>query len=119
MHYHPSMGPVLDIVCKQLRGPLATTRSGLVTWARIFTHQGRLYVAETPRRGADVRSVTEYPMPEQPWDGSRSFGEWKWQTCGCGNQWGRWTPEQLVAMVMATEPEDAESMDDLIDADQA
>lgn len=94
----------LNVITKQLRGPLTTTGSGLVTWAKIFVYDGRFYVAESRSRGKVVTSVTEYPMPEGvPDHGRRVWGEWRWQTCGCGNSWRLHSNESLVAQARPIE----------------
>lgn len=94
----------------KINGPHATTRSGLITFARIFVHDNRLFIAEGKQRGAVVASVTEYPMPEgEPTRDPRrsraaSWGPWKWDNCGCGNSWGRHSIESLVAQATLLEP---------------
>lgn len=87
-----------------VRGPLATTSSRLVTFARIFTHEGRLFVAEGTNRGGKVRSVTEYPAPEgapvpNPHRSKGyTWGEWDWDSCGCASSWRKHSTEKLVGM---------------------
>ena len=90
----------LDLYPLTLRGPLKTTTSKVVTFARLFTHEGRLYVAESLNRGASVTSVHEYPMPEgepsMPGKAAK-WGDWVYSSCGCGNSWGNHTKASLAA----------------------
>lgn len=112
----------LDSAPVKINGPHATTRSGLITFARIFVHDNRLFIAEGKQRGAVVASVIEYPMPEgEPTRDPRrsraaSWGPWKWDNCGCGNSWGRHSIESLVAQAApleaASEDEPEESVTD-------
>lgn len=96
--------PAVDVTVKQLKGPLTTTTSGLVTWARFFVHDGRFFVAESRSRGKVVTSVTEYPMPEGvPDHGRKVWGEWRWQTCGCSNSWRLHSVESLFAQALPIE----------------
>lgn len=93
----------LDVFPATVKGPLATTASRYVTFARIFTHDGRLYVAEGRQRGGIVTSVHEYPVPEgEPERDPRrskagSWGEWSWSSCGCSSSWRKHSIESLVA----------------------
>lgn len=94
----------MDTAPVTVRGPHATTRSGQVTFARIFTHDGRLFVAEGQQRGARVLTVTEYPAPEGAPEPDRrrskgmSWGPWSWDSCGCASSWRKHKVENLVAM---------------------
>lgn len=105
MPYDASMAE-LDVAPVTVRGPLATTNSNLVTFARMFVHDGRLYVAEGRQRGAIITSVTEYPVPEgEPERDVRhskagTWGEWKWKGCGCASSWSRHSVESLVAQAV-------------------
>ena len=92
----------LDLYPLTIRGPLTTTTTQVVTFARMFTHDGKLYIAESLNRGATVRSVTEYPLPEgepsMPGKAAK-WGPWVYSSCGCGNSWGNHTKQALLALV--------------------
>lgn len=90
-----------DLYPLTLRGPLSTNSSGVVTFARLFTHGDRLYVAESRDKGRTVTDVTSYPLPEgEPSRPGRAakWGDWVWSSCGCGNSWNNHTLDMLVAL---------------------
>jgi hypothetical protein len=91
----------MDVLAKRLRGPFSTTRTGVITEARFFTHDDKLYVAEGQQRGRTVTRVTAYDLPEGEPVGNR-WGPWAWSTCGCGSSWRTHSIESLVAL--ATTP---------------
>ena len=106
----------LDSFPCTVKGPLATTNSRLVTFARVIVRDGRLFVAEGTKRGGEVRSVTEYPAPEgEPVPNPRQsqgyiWGEWSWKSCGCSSQWSKHPATALIAQAEplvsdATEPD--------------
>jgi hypothetical protein len=92
----------LNVYPVTVRGPLATNSSRVVTFARLFTHQGRLYIAESGDKGKTIRHVTSYPIPEEDFvrrgTKTASWGPWKWSGCGCSSKWNTWTVEALVAL---------------------
>lgn len=93
----------LDLYPVTIRGPLTTNSSRLSTFARIFTHEGRFYVAESRTKGRTVVSVSSYEMPEgEPMrrGGTKAgrWGEWSWSGCGCANSWRSQNIAELVAM---------------------
>lgn len=96
----------LDVYPSTVKGPLATTNSRYVTFARVFTHEGRFYVAEGRQRGGIVTSVHEYPTPDgEPERDPRrskagSWGEWSWSSCGCTSSWRKHSIESLVSQAV-------------------
>lgn len=92
----------LDLAPLTIRGPHKTTTTQVVTFARMFTYNGKLYIAESLNRGASVLNVTEYDIPEgepsMPGKAAK-WGPWVYSSCGCGNSWGNHTRESLVARV--------------------
>lgn len=120
----------LDVAPATVRGPLTTTRSGVVTFARVIVHDGRLFVAEGSKRGAIVSSVTEYPAPEgEPERNPRkskgfTWGEWSWDSCGCSSSWGKHSRDALLGMAVTLpevedEPDAELEPDDNPDVDAA
>lgn len=103
-----------DIFPVEVRGPLATTRSGLVTFARLFVYDGKLYIAESRNRGSRVASVTAYPLPEgEPVPDRRrskgyTWGPWSYWSCGCSSGWRKHSVESLVALAQVDEPGEPE-----------
>lgn len=90
----------MDIYPVTVRGPIPT---GSLRFARIFTANGKLYIAEGLQRGARVNKVTAYDLPEgEPSQRGRnaSWGPWKWSSCGCGNSWGRHPQTTLIEMAV-------------------
>lgn len=74
-----------------------------MTFARAFTHGGRLYIAESGDKGKTVRAVSSYEIAEDAvFDrrGSKAakFNGFTWSGCGCSSRWQTWTQEQLVAL---------------------
>lgn len=105
----------LDVYPVTLRGPLSTNRSQLVTFARVFTRDGRLYVAESRTKGRTVTVVSSYDLPEgeiQRRGGTRSakWGDWSWSGCGCSSQWRTQNPE-VLAMMADPVPEPVEPVE--------
>lgn len=98
-----------------LRGPLAANRQRVVTQARIFTHDGKVYVAESRTKGRTVERVRWYDAPEgEPTRrGQRAarWGEWQWSSCGCASSWTRQTQATLIAMAEPAYPEPVETPD--------
>lgn len=98
----------LDVYPVTVRGPISTNSSGMVTFARLFEHEGRLYLAESRDKGFTVRRVTAYDLPEgapkRPGRNSK-WGKWVYTSCGCANRWNRWKKAELAAMVEGEEPE--------------
>lgn len=94
----------LDVNMVTVRGPITGSRQGVVTNARLFVHEGRLYLAESPDKGWTIRRVTSYDLPEgAPSRPGRAatWAGWRWSSsCGCANRWSRWTPAQLAAMAV-------------------
>lgn len=118
----------LDSFPCTVKGPLATTNSRLVTFARVIVRDGRLFVAEGTKRGGEIRSVTEYPTPEgEPIPNPRQsqgyiWGEWSWKSCGCSSQWSKHPATGLIAMAeplvsAGAEPTPPPDADDALDAD--
>lgn len=106
------MAELRDVYPVTIRGPLSTNRSRLSTFARIFVHENRLYVAESRNKGATVTTVSSYPLPDaeliQRAGKAGRWGDWSWSGCGCANSWRRHTIEELVALdstPAAAEPE--------------
>lgn len=102
--------PAFDVAPATVRGPHATTRSGVVTYARIFTDGTRLYVAEGNNRGKDVTRVTSYPLPDEEYapnprkNRAGSWGPWSWSSCGCSSLWGRHRQAALIKQAQRVEP---------------
>lgn len=94
--------PNIDVYPVTLRGPLSTNSSHVVTFARIFTHDGRLYVAESGNKGLDIRTVSSYPIPDDDLisRGTKvaKWGPWNWSGCGCSSRWNTHTREALAAL---------------------
>lgn len=95
--------PSFDVYPVTLRGPLSTNSSRVVTFARIFTHDGRMYAAESGNKGKDIRVVSSYPITEDMEFNTRGketakLGPWAWSGCGCSSRWQTWSKEQLIAM---------------------
>lgn len=91
----------LDAKYVTVRGPLTSTRQGVVTGVRLFTMNDKLYIAEGTNRGARVSRVTSYDIPEgvPTLTGSAGkWGPWVWSSCGCSNQWGRHAMASLAEM---------------------
>lgn len=91
----------MDLAPLTVRGPHKTTTSGVVTFARMFVRDGRLYIAESRDKGRTVTSVTAYDLPEgEPTRPGRAakWGPWVWSSCGCGNSWGNHSLDALVAL---------------------
>jgi hypothetical protein len=103
--YHSHMVDTanLDTFPLTVRGPLSTNSSHVVTFARAFVHNGRLYIAESGDKGKTIRHVTSYPIGDD-WEfvrrGSKtaSFGPFKWSGCGCSSKWNTWTTAQLAEL---------------------
>lgn len=95
--------PAFDVFPVTIRGPLVDNSSGVVTFARVFNHDGRMYIAQSPDKGKTIRSVHSYEIaPDIDFvrRGSKtaSFNGFKWSGCGCSSKWGTWTTAQLAAM---------------------
>lgn len=112
----------LDVFPATVRGPLTTTSSKVVTFARVFTHEGRFYIAESTGRGGRVRSVTEYPVPDGELERGRgksaTWGPWSWSSCGCASGWRSHSIDSLVAQAAplpTPEPDPADDSDVLGD----
>lgn len=92
----------IDIYPVTLRGPLSTNASRVVTFARIFTHGGRFYVAESGNKGKDIRVVSSYPIPEEDFirRGTKAakWGPWSWSGCGCASRWNTHTIAALIEL---------------------
>lgn len=91
----------LDAKFVTVRGPLTSTRQGVVTGARLFTVGDKLYIAESRDRGRTVVKVTAYPVPEDTpklTGSAGKWGPWVWSSCGCSNQWGRHATASLAEM---------------------
>lgn len=103
----------LDVYPVTLRGPLSTNSSRVVTFARLFVHAGRLYVAESGNKGNDIRVVSSYPLPEEDFQrrGNRAgkWGPWSWSSCGCASKWNKWTQVALVELDTTPAEEPAET----------
>lgn len=104
------MGPVsysaamtsVDLYPLTVRGPVSTNSQRVVTFARLFTHDGKLYIAESRDKGRTVTRVSEYEIPEdKPTRPGRAakWGPWSYSSCGCANQWRRHSVESLVSLV--------------------
>lgn len=90
-----------DVYPVTVRGPLTTNSSKVVTFARMFTHDDTLYIAESRDRGRTVTTVSTYEAPEgEPTRPGRSakWGDWTYTGCGCSNSWRRYSTQQLAAM---------------------
>lgn len=88
----------MDIAPVTVRGPIPR---GSVRFARLFTHENRLYIAEGTNRGKTVLRVSSYPIPEgepQRLGNQMTWGSFKWSSCGCGNRWGDHSMEELIAL---------------------
>lgn len=96
----------LDVYPVTVRGPLTSNRQGVATFARIFEHEGTLYVATSRDKGRTVESVTAYELPEgkpsRPGKAAK-FGPFAYTGCGCANFWARHRREDLAAMVQPTD----------------
>lgn len=92
----------MDLYPLTVRGPLSTNTSGVVTFARLFTHGDKIYVAESRDKGRTVVSVTQYEKPEgepsRPGNAAK-WGSWVYSSCGCTNQWRNHSIESLLALV--------------------
>lgn len=92
----------LDVFPVTVRGPMTSNRQGVATFARLFEHNGRLYLATSRDKGRTVESVTAYELPEgkptRPGKAAK-FGPWTYTGCGCTNSWGRHKREALATMV--------------------
>jgi hypothetical protein len=92
----------LDVYPLTVRGPLSTNSSRVVTFARAFVYDGRLYIAESGDKGKTIRAVSSYPVPDEEFvrRGSKAakWGPWTWSGCGCSSKWNTWTTAQLAAM---------------------
>lgn len=92
----------LDVYPLTVRGPLSTNSSRVVTFARAFVLDGRLYIAESGDKGKTIRAVSSYPVPDEEFvrRGSKAakWGPWTWSGCGCSSKWNTWTTAQLAAM---------------------
>lgn len=94
----------LDVYPVTVRGPISTAqgRQGVVTFARLFEHEGRLYLATTRDKGRTVENVTAYDLPEgNPSRPGRQakFGPWTYSSCGCANMWSRHKRADLAAQL--------------------
>ena len=93
----------MDLYPLTVRGPHQTTTSGVVTFARMFTHGGKLYIAESRDKGRTVATVTEYDLPEgnptQPGKAAK-WGPWVYSSCGCGNSWPNHSINSLLSLVL-------------------
>lgn len=93
-----------DFYPATVRGPLKTTMSGTTTFARLFTFDGRFFIAESSNRGTSIRSVTEYEMPQgTPERNVRvsrgaTWGPWSYDSCGCASAWKKHKLADLAAM---------------------
>lgn len=92
-----------DVYPVTLRGPLSDNSSGVVTFARVFNHGGRFYVAQSPDKGKTIRSVRSYDIPDDVQfvrRGSKAatYGPFKWSGCGCSSKWNTHTIDSLVAL---------------------
>lgn len=93
---------------------MTSARQGVTTFARLFEHDGRLYLATSRDKGRTVETVTSYDLPEgkpsRPGKQAK-FGPWTYTGCGCANSWGRHSRESLVAMVIPAYDPDADHGD--------
>jgi len=91
----------LDARYVNVRGPLTSNRQGVVTGARLFTLNDKLYIAESRDRGRTVTQVTSYPIPEgepKMTGSAGKWGPWVWSSCGCSNQWSKQALATLADM---------------------
>lgn len=89
----------MDVFPVTVRGPFPM---GSARFARLFVRDGRLYLAEGQNRGKKVLRVTAYDLPDgEPTrlGNQQRWGSWSWRSCGCGNQWGSHSQEELVSLV--------------------
>lgn len=90
----------MDAFPVTVRGPIPR---GSVRFARVFTHDNRLYIAEGSNRGRNVLQVTSYELPAgepQRIGNQTRWGSFTWSSCGCGNSWGSHTMEELVGLAV-------------------
>jgi hypothetical protein len=88
----------MDIFPVTVRGPIPT---GSVRFARLFSRDGKLYLAEGQNRGRTVSRVIAYDLPEgEPTriGNQTRWGAWTWSSCGCGSSWGSHTQEGLISL---------------------
>lgn len=93
----------MDVFPVTVRGPIPR---GSVRFARLFTRDDRLFIAEGTNRGRTVMRVTSYPVPEgepQRIGNQTQWGSFRWSSCGCGNSWGSHTQEELIGLVESVE----------------
>ncbi len=92
----------LDVYPVTVRGPIkGENRQGVATFARLFEHDGALYLAQSRTKGRTVTDVTRYELPEgRPNRPGRAakWGEWVYSSCGCANSWRTHSIESLVAL---------------------
>lgn len=80
----------LDVYPVTVRGPIGPLDHH-ASFARVFTHDGKFWLARGRNRGAEIMTVQSYDPPEgEPRVNGRSgaWGEWSWNSCGCSSQWG-------------------------------
>lgn len=93
--------PKFDVYPVTIRGPISDNSSGVVTNARIFTANGRMYIAQSPDKGRTIRSVTSYPIADDTEFVRRGtkaakYNGFTWSGCGCASRWNTWTVEALA-----------------------
>ena len=91
-----------------VRGPLQGSyqnRQRVSTFARAFTHNDLLYIAESPDLGKTVRQVTTYPIPEEAPIVRGNTTKWgPWVFSGCSScragrsKWRSHSTDSLMAM---------------------
>lgn len=106
--------PQIDVYPVTIRGPLSTNSSKVVTFARVFTLNGRLYVAESGNKGRDVRVVSSYPIPTEGLmtrgGKTAKWGPWSWSGCGCANHWQMHNAQSLAGLDTTPELADADGV---------
>jgi hypothetical protein len=91
-----------------VRGPLVggfRHRQRVTTFARAFTANGKLYIAESPDLGKTVSQVTSYDIPEdEPIVKGNTIKVGPWVFSGCStcragrSKWRSHTTDSLVAL---------------------
>lgn len=102
MSYDAPVTTTTDVYPVTVRGPVSTNGQGVVTFARLFTHEGQMYLAESRDKGRTVSRVSRYDLPEgSPTRPGRAakWGPWSYSSCGCSNSWRIHTREALAALV--------------------
>ena len=94
----------LDVWPVTVRGPHKTNTSGVVTFARMFTRDNQLFIAESRDKGRTVVSVTAYDLPEgapsMPGKAAK-WGPWVYSSCGCASSWNTHTLDRLFELAHA------------------